>query len=102
MATPSTPPRAQSKGGHVIIDVEECKGCGLCMDACPPKCLDFEPELNAYGVRPMHYLGRGCTGCGICFYACPEPGAITVYKTPPPHVQARATTAREANLAASL
>ncbi len=66
--------------GSVKIDVEECKGCGLCIDACPPHCLEFEAELSAYGVRPARYMGEGCTGCGICFYACPEPGAITVYR----------------------
>jgi Pyruvate/2-oxoacid:ferredoxin oxidoreductase delta subunit len=66
--------------GHVEIDVEECKGCGLCVDACPPGCLALDPELSAYGVHPARYAGAGCTGCGICFYCCPEPGAITVYR----------------------
>jgi 2-oxoglutarate ferredoxin oxidoreductase subunit delta/2-oxoisovalerate ferredoxin oxidoreductase delta subunit len=23
--------------GHVDLDSEECKGCGLCVEACPPK-----------------------------------------------------------------
>jgi NAD-dependent dihydropyrimidine dehydrogenase PreA subunit len=66
--------------GYVTINRNECKGCGLCIEACPPECLDFEPGLSAYGVHPAKYLGLGCTGCGICFYACPEPGAITVYR----------------------
>jgi Pyruvate/2-oxoacid:ferredoxin oxidoreductase delta subunit len=66
--------------GKVAVDVEECKGCGLCIDCCPPKCLELTPELNAYGVHPARYTGRDCTGCGICFYCCPEPGAITVYR----------------------
>lgn len=66
--------------GTVVINLEECKGCGLCVDSCPPKCLNLEPRLNAYGVHPAHYTGLGCTGCGICFYCCPEPGAITVYR----------------------
>ena len=66
--------------GKVTVDVEECKGCGLCVEACPPKCLELEPELNAYGAHPAHYTGHDCTGCGICFYCCPEPGAITVYR----------------------
>jgi len=69
------PPR-----GYVVIRSEECKGCGLCIHACPPACLEFESGLSAYGVHPAHYAGEGCTGCGICFYVCPEPGAITVYR----------------------
>ena len=71
--------------GNVIIREEECKGCGLCVESCPPKCLELQPSLNAYGVHPAHYTGETCTGCGICFYCCPEPGAIAVYRvTPPP------------------
>ena len=71
--------------GNVTIRVEECKGCALCVESCPPKCLELAPELSGYGVHPAHYLGTGCTGCGICFYCCPEPGAITVFrlKLPP-------------------
>ncbi len=66
--------------GKVFIDVEECKGCGLCVESCPPHCLMLAPELSSYGVHPAHYTGKECTGCGICFYCCPEPGAITVYR----------------------
>jgi len=66
--------------GKVHIDGDECKGCGLCVDSCPPKCLELTEGLNAYGVHPARYVGHDCTGCGICFYCCPEPGAITVYR----------------------
>jgi len=66
--------------GYVEISSAECKGCGLCVESCPPKCLVLVPELNPYGVHPAHYLGEHCTGCGICFYCCPEPGAITVFR----------------------
>jgi 2-oxoglutarate ferredoxin oxidoreductase subunit delta len=66
--------------GKVMIHVEECKGCGLCVESCPPKCLHLAAQLSAYGVHPAEYDGEGCTGCGICFYCCPEPGAIAVYK----------------------
>ncbi len=92
---------AVSDRGYVTIDREECKGCGLCLESCPPQCLEFEPDLNAYGVRPARYAGRGCTGCGICFYACPEPGAITVYRAIPPPKLA-GTTAGEASHAPAL
>ncbi len=66
--------------GNVTINTDECKGCGLCVESCPPKKLHLAEELNQYGVHPAEYDGDGCTGCGICFYCCPEPGAITVYK----------------------
>ena len=66
--------------GNVEINQDECKGCGLCVESCPPKALFLSPELNRYGVHALQYKGEGCTGCGICFYCCPEPGAITVLR----------------------
>jgi NAD-dependent dihydropyrimidine dehydrogenase PreA subunit len=62
------------------VDGEECKGCGLCVEACPPKVIHMSEGLNHYGYRTATYAGAGCTGCGICFMACPEPGAITVLR----------------------
>ena len=66
--------------GILKIDDEECKGCGLCIEACPPKVIAMGERLNRYGYRTAVYAGAGCTGCGICFLACPEPGAITVLR----------------------
>jgi 2-oxoglutarate ferredoxin oxidoreductase subunit delta len=66
--------------GLVEIDQEECKGCGLCVEACPPRVLHLAEHLNRYGLHPVAYLGTGCTGCGICFFVCPEPGALTVLR----------------------
>ena len=66
--------------GLLRIDVDECKGCGLCIEACPPKVIVMSEHLNHYGYRTAVYAGAGCTGCGICFMACPEPGAITVLR----------------------
>jgi NAD-dependent dihydropyrimidine dehydrogenase PreA subunit len=60
--------------------MNECKGCGLCIEACPPKVIHLSERLNHYGYRTATYAGKGCTGCGICFMACPEPGAITVMR----------------------
>jgi len=64
----------------VIINEEECKGCELCVDACPVDVLALSTRLNNRGYHPSEYAGDGCTGCGVCFYVCPEPGGITVYK----------------------
>lgn len=66
--------------GAVRLDSDECKGCGLCVEACPPKVLSLSSVLNSYGYHAAKYSGSKCTGCGICFYVCPEPGAITVLR----------------------
>jgi 2-oxoglutarate ferredoxin oxidoreductase subunit delta len=67
--------------GLVELNSEECKGCGLCVEACPPKVLKLAERLNRYGYHTAEYQGAGCTACGICYFACPEPGAIRVLKT---------------------
>ena len=66
--------------GLVAVNVEECKGCRLCVEACPVDVLHIANSFNTHGYNPAEYDGSGCTGCGVCYYACPEPGAITVYK----------------------
>ena len=66
--------------GRLRVDEAECKGCGLCIEACPPRVIGLSEGLNHYGYRTAVYAGSGCTGCGICFLACPEPGALTVYR----------------------
>ena len=65
----------------LVVKAEHCKGCELCIIACPQQCIEIDNKvLNVLGYHPAKYTGTDCTGCGICFYACPEPNAITVYK----------------------
>jgi 2-oxoglutarate ferredoxin oxidoreductase subunit delta len=70
--------------GSLRVDTDECKGCGLCIEACPPKVIRLIDHLNQYSYRTATYAGAGCTGCGICFLVCPEPGAITVLRLAQP------------------
>ena len=65
---------------RTVVSPEHCKGCGLCVLACPKDVLVQLSGFNSKGHHPASYVGEGCTGCGMCFYACPEPAAITVYK----------------------
>ena len=65
--------------GLIKVDEQECKGCGLCNEACPPHVIGMSDKFNHYGYRTAVYAGAGCTGCGVCFMVCPEPSAITVY-----------------------
>ena len=62
-----------------VIDKDECKGCGRCVEACPKNVLRLGDTLNRQGYLPAEYIGEGCTGCAICFYNCPEPYAIEVH-----------------------
>ena len=48
---------AQARG-KVTIDATECKGCGLCVESCPPKCLELLPGLSSYGVHPRTTCGE--------------------------------------------
>ena len=66
--------------GYVEINTDECKGCGLCVEACTTKVLSLSPCLNRYGYHTATNSDKPCNGCGLCFYVCPEPGAIKVFK----------------------
>ncbi len=68
------------KHGHVEVKADLCKGCLLCIEACPPGVLVVAKSLNQMGYRPAEYIGERCTGCGVCFYICPEPDSIRVIK----------------------
>jgi 2-oxoglutarate ferredoxin oxidoreductase subunit delta len=67
--------------GRVVIDVERCKGCELCREACPKDVLALAEELNSKGYRPVILLdpSHDCTGCALCATVCPD-GCITVFR----------------------
>jgi 2-oxoglutarate ferredoxin oxidoreductase subunit delta len=57
--------------GTLTIDVEKCKGCELCIAACPPSVLVMSTFVNETGYRyPL--LHDGCTGCTACQIVCPD------------------------------
>ena len=57
--------------GTVVIAQERCKGCELCIPACPPRVLEMSSEVNAIGFA-YPQLWPGCTGCGACLLVCPD------------------------------
>ncbi|MDL2220214.1 4Fe-4S dicluster domain-containing protein [Eubacteriales bacterium OttesenSCG-928-N14] len=67
--------------GRITIDTVACKGCGLCVVACPRDLIHLdEQKLNNKGYPPatIDEMER-CIGCAACANMCPE-CAITVEK----------------------
>jgi 2-oxoglutarate ferredoxin oxidoreductase subunit delta len=58
--------------GTLVIDVDACKGCDLCIDACKPGVLVMTDEKrNRKGYRYPELL-PGCTACHACAVICPD------------------------------
>jgi 2-oxoglutarate ferredoxin oxidoreductase subunit delta len=70
--------------GRIIINEERCKGCELCIAACPPAVIDLAGHHNSLGYRPATLLDPDhlCTGCALCAVVCPD-AAITVFRDLP-------------------
>jgi 2-oxoglutarate ferredoxin oxidoreductase subunit delta len=66
--------------GTVLIDEERCKGCGLCIAACPQHILGFSGRLNrsSYDVACVE-KPESCMGCAFCALTCPDV-AIAVFR----------------------
>ena len=66
--------------GMVVIHKERCKGCGLCIAACPHQVLAYSGQLNRSGYNVVHMQDpQACVGCAFCAMTCPDV-AIEVYK----------------------
>lgn len=65
----------------IIVDENYCKGCELCVAACPKHLIALSPgRINAKGYHPVELTDEAaCTGCASCAQMCPD-AAITVYR----------------------
>ena len=64
---------------RVTINEQICKGCGLCVRACPNNVLALsKTKLNAKGYHPAEVVNQeACIGCASCGRTCPDV-AITI------------------------
>jgi 2-oxoglutarate ferredoxin oxidoreductase subunit delta len=66
--------------GAIVVDVERCKGCEVCLGSCPQEVIVMSSEVNGKGYQ---YATMGkpteCTGCANCGIVCPD-GVISVYR----------------------
>lgn len=67
--------------GAVTVNTERCKGCNLCVVACPCDVLGLQPkEVNNRGYHFAYMVNPDkCIGCQSCALVCPD-ACIEVYK----------------------
>ncbi len=65
--------------GQLVIDVERCKGCEVCVTACPRECIGLANAINKKGYKYLELKNDQCNGCTSCAVVCPD-SVITVYK----------------------
>lgn len=58
---------------HLDVEQDHCKGCELCIEACPRDVLALAERINALGYRPVEVVALDrCTGCRACYVVCPD------------------------------
>ena len=67
----------------LAIAQEYCKGCELCVAACPKGVLTLDrARVNELGYHPVTLLeAAGCTSCAFCARVCPD-AVFTVWARP--------------------
>jgi 2-oxoglutarate ferredoxin oxidoreductase subunit delta len=62
---------------------DRCKGCELCVAACPKACLELTTgPVNALGHHAIRLTdAAACTSCALCARVCPD-SVFTVYARP--------------------
>ncbi len=66
--------------GAIVVDIERCKGCEVCIANCATGVISMEIKVNSKGY-PYAKMDKPelCTGCANCALVCPD-SVITVYK----------------------
>lgn len=67
--------------GVIVVNTERCKGCSLCVVACPKDVIALTTtRVNVQGYAYAEAVKPDeCIGCASCGIVCPD-GCITVYK----------------------
>lgn len=66
--------------GAIVVDIERCKGCDLCVVACPLNVIGLAKEVNMKGYNHAQQVVEDkCNGCSSCAIVCPD-GCISVFK----------------------
>ena len=62
----------QKNKANAYADTILCKGCRLCVGACPKGAIEPLTELNKKGYEIIRIDEEKCIGCGQCYTICPD------------------------------
>jgi 2-oxoglutarate ferredoxin oxidoreductase subunit delta len=66
--------------GSIVVNIEICKGCEICMVSCPVEAIAMAKEVNSKGYNYAYFAKPElCIGCADCAIVCPD-AVITVYR----------------------
>ena len=67
--------------GAIVVNTDRCKGCQLCIVACPKNVIALaQKKVNVHGYPYVEAVNPDdCIVCASCGIVCPD-GCITVYK----------------------
>ncbi len=67
--------------GSIVVDIEKCKGCAVCVSVCPVNVIALSHLVNGkgYNFAELNDTEKGCIACATCGMICPD-SCITVYK----------------------
>ena len=73
-AAPDLPTAPTPPWSPLAIATDRCKGCELCIGACPHHVLELDPGVvNPLGYHPIRLIDpAGCTSCALCAKVCPD------------------------------
>ena len=65
--------------GAIVVNTDRCKGCSLCVDACPQNVIALAAKkVNVHGYPYVEAVRQeACVGCSSCAIVCPD-GCIAV------------------------